>query len=1005
MAELFLTVLNRSISASWLVLIVVALRFLLKKVPKWVNVLLWGLVAVRLICPFTLESTLSLIPSAQTVSPEIMLSPSPAIDSGIGAVDQVVNPVITESFTPAPLASANPLQILIPAAALVWCAGILLMGLYTLASYWRLRYRVRTAIRMKDNIYRSERISSPFVLGLFRPRIYLPSHMAELDMYHVIAHERTHIRRRDHWWKPLGFLLLAIYWFNPLMWLAYILLCRDIELACDEKVVKAMNSSQRADYSQALLNCSVDRRSIAACPLAFGEVGVKERVKNVLHYKKPAFWAVAAALLTCLVVAVCFLTNPKEPSIFGESYHVTAIVCDNKWFDFTYTPETAPLYTLAADQQLVVLEDITSDHFLYPGKFTQTTLTEDNFDPLFTDAVWMQDDLSASSLREKNTQAWELYVSPELPDSVFYYLLLQEDGEIYLTYGYRREPYSGIRWVFQLAPGPREENPEPTVWPQAMETTPPLSPYSTIDALPAAADSGLDVEMTVEDLSPTGATILFQQYSTPEGNALLGGNDYFLQRRTIGGWTDLPTRERPTFTKGIHSLATIRRQKIDWEWLYGTLDEGYYRIGKRVIISQSDGTEQYKIVYAEFVLGNSLTPYVITSALTAEGFGGTADYLASGGGYGFFDYMNEELVSILNSLSREDFVPSPGVTPNTTITLSNQSMAIVMNSDGEYVEFRFDGNTAASFGDTVWAVKNGALNDFFTMINQYSPENSTYETYNVAPLEDLPRSYSLEEATIDRCVIMVDGDVLYNEPVWGEFIDAITAKEESTVRLVTCFSSDSSMRIFDLSFDGAAYTLRWFEDGKENVCQYPYLLHFEGNAEETGTAYVLYDTYILAADNAASLEDVRRRDPGALPGAGTPYYIVYNDDIYIPKSPEIPALQQAALKLDGRELLTITDSNTLSAIQALFADAEALGYEPKTYSLGPELVLTGENGTEVAAALELDGDLCRIGEIFYDYGPGYTNDGSINALPKLFELLGISDWPDAVYEKYSSWFG
>lgn len=253
MAELFLTVLNRSISASWLVLIVVALRFLLKKVPKWVNVLLWGLVAVRLICPFTLESTLSLIPSAQTVSPEIMLSPSPAIDSGIGAVDQVVNPVITESFTPAPLASANPLQILIPAAALVWCAGILLMGLYTLASYWRLRYRVRTAIRMKDNIYRSERISSPFVLGLFRPRIYLPSHMAELDMYHVIAHERTHIRRRDHWWKPLGFLLLAIYWFNPLMWLAYILLCRDIELACDEKVVKAMNSSQRADYSQALL--------------------------------------------------------------------------------------------------------------------------------------------------------------------------------------------------------------------------------------------------------------------------------------------------------------------------------------------------------------------------------------------------------------------------------------------------------------------------------------------------------------------------------------------------------------------------------------------------------------------------------------------------------------------------------------------------------------------------------------------------------------------------------
>lgn len=871
MVELFLEIFNRSISASYLVLLVVALRILLKKAPKWINVLLWGLVAVRLLCPFTLESALSLIPSAETVSPEIMLSPSPAIDSGIEAVNRVVNPIITESFTPNPVASANPLQILIPMAALVWCIGMLLMGLYTLVSYWRLRHRVRMAVRIQDTIYCSECICSPFVLGLFRPRIYLPCHMAEQDMHHVIAHERTHIRRRDHWWKPMGFLLLTIHWFNPLMWLAYILLCRDIELACDEKVVKNMRPDQRANYSQALLNCSVSRRSIAACPLAFGEVGVKERVRNVLNYKKPAFWIIGIALVVTGIIAVCFLTDPKEPSIFAESYHVKAIVCEDIRFDFTYTPETAPLYTLTADQQLVVLEDITSDHFLYPGKFTQTTLTENNFDPLFVNAYWIQDDLSASGLREKNAQTWELYVSPKLPDSVFYYLLLQENGDIYLTYGYHRESDSGIRWVFLLAPDPREENPEPTVWPSVEETTPSPSPYS------------------------------------------------------------------------------------------------------------------------------------ITSALTAEGIGGTADYLTSGGGYNFFDYMTEELVDILNSLSQADFIHSPGITPDTTITLSSHSMDIVMNSDGEYVEFAFDANTARALGDTVWAVKNDALNDFFTMINQYSPGNSTYEIYNVAPLEDLPRSYNLEEATIDKCVIMVDGDVRDNEPVWGEFIDAVTTQKEATVRLVTCSSSYDSMRIFDLHFDGTAYTLRWFEDGQENVCQYKYLLHFEGNAEETSTAYVLYDTYILTDDDTASPEDIRRSNPNALPGPDTPYYTVYNDEIYIPKSPEIPALRQASLKLDDQELLTITDSNVLSAIRELFSNAEALGYEPKTYNLGPELILTGENGMEVTTGLDLYSDLCLIGENFYDYGPGYTNEGSFNALTKLFELLGISDWPEAVYQKYASW--
>ena len=310
MSELFLKIVNMSISASWVVVAVLALRFCLKKAPKWVNVLLWGIVAVRMVFPFSIESVLSLIPSAETISPTIMMEQSPSVQTGVPALNHVINPVIRGSFTPAPGASANPLQIWIPVLTGIWLFGIAALFLYSAVSYWRLRRKVCEAVILRDNIYQSENVCSPFVLGIIRPKIYLPYHMDSREMGHVIAHEQTHICRRDHWWKPLGFLLLTTHWFNPLMWLSYILLCRDIELACDEKVIKKMSNEQRADYTQALVACSVDRRLIATCPLAFGEIGVKERVKSVMNYKKPAFWIVLASVIVCAVIAVCFLTNP-----------------------------------------------------------------------------------------------------------------------------------------------------------------------------------------------------------------------------------------------------------------------------------------------------------------------------------------------------------------------------------------------------------------------------------------------------------------------------------------------------------------------------------------------------------------------------------------------------------------------------------------------------------------------------------------------------------------------
>ena len=311
MAAVFLKLLNLSISASWLVLAVLVLRLVSKRSPKWVNVLLWGIVALRLVLPFSIESALSLIPSAETVSPAaVQFDPAPTITSGVSVIDNAVNPSLSEHFAAVPTASVNPLYVWAYLAGWVWLIGLAAMLAYALVSYLRLRRRVSVSLRVRENIYLCDAISSPFILGVVKPRIYLPSGLDEVQRQNVLSHERAHLARRDHWWKPLGFALLAVYWFNPVLWLAYTLLCRDIELACDERVIRTMDESAVKTYSTVLLACSMPRKAVITCPLAFGEVGVKERVRNALHYKKPAFWVVAASVTVCVVVAVCFLTDP-----------------------------------------------------------------------------------------------------------------------------------------------------------------------------------------------------------------------------------------------------------------------------------------------------------------------------------------------------------------------------------------------------------------------------------------------------------------------------------------------------------------------------------------------------------------------------------------------------------------------------------------------------------------------------------------------------------------------
>ena len=312
MEGVFLKILNMSISAGWLVLAVWVLRLVLHKAPKALRVVLWGVVGLRLVWPFSIESILSLIPSRETVPADIGLAAAPAIQSGVPVVNSLVNPVLGSSMAATPQYSINPMQVALFIAAWVWVIGVAVMVVYALVSWLVIRLRVRESMREEKNIWLCDRVGSPFILGILRPRIYLPSDILAEDKPYVLAHEQAHLKRRDHWWKPLGFLLLALHWFNPLMWLAYILLCRDIELACDERVIRTLGAEGKKPYSEALINCSVPRHMIAACPVAFGETGVKGRIKSVLNYKKPAFWIILVAVVLCVAVAVCFLTDPKQ---------------------------------------------------------------------------------------------------------------------------------------------------------------------------------------------------------------------------------------------------------------------------------------------------------------------------------------------------------------------------------------------------------------------------------------------------------------------------------------------------------------------------------------------------------------------------------------------------------------------------------------------------------------------------------------------------------------------
>ena len=666
MSALFLKIMNLSINASWLILAVIVARLLLKKAPRWISCLLWGLVALRLLCPVSLESALSLMPSGKVIPSNIVTMQDPHIDSGVRVIDNVVNPMIEKTFTPNTASSANPMQgkrkVVIFGASVIWLTGMAAMLLYALISYIFLRRKVWASVAANGRVRECDEVDSPFILGIFRPEIYVPSGISEDTLELVIAHEEAHLKRHDHWWKPFGFVLLAIYWFNPLCWVAYILLCRDIEAACDEKVIKDKDREYMAAYSQALLDCSVNRRIIAACPLAFGETGVKERVRGVLNYKKPAFWVIIVAVIACIVVAACFMTNPAkritlpdDPVVFSIHDNPDGYIeCHWEEKGLVYVPYMPLDPGLAGD--CIGYDELEGEFESYVCKVEGLSETEWICD---VSSETVNGHTAGMIMREINVkkvpEGWEseykwnipytdyvgdaptvTEIASRLPYPEEYqydHIEIQSVEEPYgLTVFLKGKPSIDVT-QFQTAANKAFESignlgsitfsvvdSEELVTFLAAEDiiTENINTDELIDESEKVsahyyfpeADNQIGLSMSTDKLTPTGCTLVFLQKDGNVTGQLQTGKWFEIQVKNANGeWIDNSTKDIEISWEDIAydiNKDGITELPLEWESIYGYLSDGHYRIVKKVMDYRSPGDYDEYDVYAEFDIGNGI---------------------------------------------------------------------------------------------------------------------------------------------------------------------------------------------------------------------------------------------------------------------------------------------------------------------------------------------------------------------------------------------------------------
>ena len=913
MEAIFLKLVNLSITAGWLVLAIMLLRLVFRRIPKWIYCVLWGFVAIRLICPVSLESALSLIPSAEPLPADIIYTARPQVNTGIAFLNSTVNPILEESLAPVPLTSANPTQIWSLILAVIWIAGCAGMFLYALISYILLRRRVATATLMKDSeegsstytvspsrILQSENVSSPFVFGLIRPRIYLPYNVDDDSLQYIIAHEKAHISRLDHWWKFLGFLLLAVYWFNPLMWAAYILLCRDIEAACDEKVINGMEKEDRQAYSTALLNSSmsISHRRIAACPLAFGEVSVKSRIKNVMNYRKPVFWIIVAASVGCAVLAVCFLTNPK-------------------------TKGSADTGSLTGT----------------PGQTLKTSNIFDAMDRLeeeitFSDEVYGHIADDWAKWNEKDS--WERALSSSISGHWNGAFETWEEAQS-LTGVTLWNPFEEAGWLSKMnAYGADIEH------------------FGLLEHCRFTSYADQENNMTFADISAgyaSGTTrVIYTVYLCP---IVFNENNY-----------DSNSKVRHIqYNRGNETYYCVAATRKGDK--YDAVDLIFYKNDQRKIfiyLTSYEGTEELARVFDKVSgeLGMSLTYDFLfneyqgdTVTVTLAGINDSTGELIAGTptpGPGMdgipgtdansdTDYFID-VIPGTDTGSDTDFFISTG---GDDVTVSSLTLGYIPDGPmkpydttetgelGGYYFIPIDGKIyryrlGSGYTDSV--TKSGLI---FEFINKHLDEYYSYSIYSVAEYPDNRVLYAswkssyghtdsilltywpaessadgdLEKAVSDGFVVMDNGSAAYNRDKWTEFLEKTAAGEPATVRLGYYYTLDRErcspeyyeavkddfpvIYMNELVYDGAQYTISplhingdgyivYEEPGVDSPAStWKYLMHFTGEPSSDTALFSQYDRYVLTNDDTATWEAIEHGLYSSVAGAGIPHREVYNE--------------------------------------------------------------------------------------------------------------------------------
>lgn len=959
-------VLNLNLTASIVILFVICVRQFLKSAPKIFSYALWGIVLLRLLVPVSIESPMSFVPERTEFTSMVDVNealPEVTFQTAQNRLDNERQMEITAPGEPMVLShtSLEPQHYL----TMIWIAGILFLSVRSLLAYLGLRERVKVSAPLQKGVYIADDIDTPFVMGIFRPRIYLPGTLDSTEQKYIIAHERHHIRRGDHIFKALGFLALTIHWFNPFVWAAFVLAGRDMEMSCDEAVIRKLGEDVRAEYSASLLNLATGKRMFAGTPLAFDEGDPTERVRNLVRWKKPAIWVILICVIICIVLAVCLLTDPERafPTEF-EQYFVP-----NQKAELLSGRNGENERTLG-----VTFEGTSGPRELELELWYQNHGEQ-----------WVKGESGIITLQET--------CKLTIPAGSTFAVAATSNGGRGGYATVKLTPGHGIvfdEFEHEILTGSntKSSREEASAWTVPEETEEMLDAREwgvTMQAHSATRD-GVDLILSLDEQSTDAVYHV--------------GETYHLYLWSDQQWVELPDMSDYSDESEMAAIEYLTPllpgTPLDYPTGFSArLSPGKYKI--QVNISrQVEGTyPTTRPIYAEFSIAGAETWAVTIQA---------------------HDVTPESLVLTYHNAIEDPFYRLPSYTirrweNDKWIELD---VGKTWHETTEQVDFDHLSNPQNGMfiqWDGIGSLPEGQYligQEFCTdadltkgqRFTVYASFEITRESGDIKPLDALPELYSGEQAMIDGCLVTRDGEVSENLAVLNDFVETTSKGEPGFIRIVNWYyGEESHYTAEDLTFDGSQYILEWIEDGRRQSRSYRYLKHFSGEKERENMAYDAYEHYVLVNDNSVTWQQIWEGLISSQYGASIDHWTICSDYIYYTKRPDLPDKPNyAILEFMDEGLVTVLDGERLEKLILLFENGEYLGYEPKTHSVGVGLKLiinTNEVDFEEDFIIELDpdSDICRINDEYVWYGKADEPDYIL----KLWEYLGITQWPDIVY--------